>query len=229
MVGRVVSSGEQVSIGQAVQLTGMHENTIRRFIKKARVTDPKARTKIIRTRRGYQLDRAYLLAGVGQELPVAKPTQDQPQQKRQTEKITIWAKPAVKHELQLIADREGLSLSRAGGAALEEWLSLRSHRQHAGIFQPMIEHAIAKEMHAYSSRIALLLVRSIFSMEQTRGLVRNILGRQPGVTEPLLNQILDGSSKDARRNITRVTPQLEGLITEIEQWLLQCEAQPNEG
>jgi len=93
----------------------------------------------------------------------------------------------------------------------------------------MIEHAIAKEMHAYSSRIALLLVRSIFSMEQTRGLVRNILGRQPGVTEPLLNQILDGSSKDARRNITRVTPQLEGLITEIEQWLLQCEAQPNEG
>jgi hypothetical protein len=145
MVIRVVSDSEQVSIGQAVQLTGLHENTIRRFIMKARTTDPKARTKIIRTRRGYQLDRAYLLAGVGREpVAIAKSAQDRPQQKRQTEKITIWAKPAAKHELQLIADREGLSLSRTGGAALEEWLSLRSHRQHAGIFQPMIEHAIAK-------------------------------------------------------------------------------------
>ena|SRR5712691_479847 len=141
--------------------------------------------------------------------------------KRQTVQLTLWVKPAVKHELQRIAGAEGLKVSRTGAGALEEWLARRSHIQHAGIFQPMIEHAIAKEMRAYSSRIAMLLVRSMFTSEQTRALVTNILGRQPGVTKPVREEILDSSSSVAKRNITRVTPQLETLIREVEQWLTQ--------
>jgi len=70
----------------------------------------------------------------------------------------------------------------------------------------MIEQAIAKQMRAYSSRIAMLLVRSMFSSEQTRALVTNILGRQQGVNQDVLGKILDGSSNTAKRNITRVTP-----------------------
>src|SRR5436190_10543867 len=139
--------------------------------------------------------------------------------KRQTVKLTLWVKPAVKHEFQRIAEAEGLSLSRTGAAALEQWVAQQSHIQHRGIFQPMIEQAIAKEMRAYSSRIALLLVRSLFASEQTRALVANILGRQPGVSQEVLDHILDGSSDTAKRNITRVTPQLASLIHEIEQWL----------
>ena len=141
--------------------------------------------------------------------------------KRQTEKITIWAKPAAKRELERIAKDEGLSLSRTGAAALEESLARRLHIQHAGILQPIIEQAIAKEMRAYSSRIAMLLVRSMFASEQTRALTTNILGRQQGVTQPVLDHILDGTSDTAKRNITRVTPQLATLIGEIEQWLAQ--------
>ena len=68
-------------------------------------------------------------------------------------------------------------------------------------------------------RAALLLVRSMFASEQTRALTTNILGRQPGVTQEVLDHILDGSSDTAKRNITRVTPQLASLIHEIEQWL----------
>src|SRR3989440_4868370 len=220
MVGSKVSSSGQVSIDQAVQLTGLHENTIRRFIKKSLATDQKASNKIIHTRHGYRLDRAYLLAGVGQEPPAAaRTTQEQSQPKRQLVKITIWARPAAKDELQRVADAEGLTLSRTGAGALEDWLARRSHIQHRGIFQPMIERAIAKEMRAYSSRLALLLVRSMFASEQTRALTTNILGRQPGVTQPVLDHILDGSSNAAKRNITRVTPQLATLIREIERWL----------
>ena len=85
----------------------------------------------------------------------------------------------------------------------------------------MIEQAIAKQMRAYSSRIAMLLVRSMFASEQTRALTTNILGRQSGVTQPVLDHILDGTSATAKRNITRVTPQLASLLTEIEQWLTQ--------
>lgn len=140
---------------------------------------------------------------------------------RQTEKLTSWVKPGVKREFERIARAEGLSLSRTSAAALEEWLARRSHIQHRGIFQPMIEQAIAKEMRAYSSRIAMLLVRSMFASEQTRALTVNILGRQPGVTKSVLNDILDGTSDTAKHNITRVTPQLATLLTEIEQWLTQ--------
>jgi hypothetical protein len=148
---------------------------------------------------------------------------------RQTEKLTTWVKPSVKCELQRIAAAEGLTLSRTGAAALEEWLARRSHIQHRGIFQPMIERAIAKEMRAYSSRIAILLVRSMFESGQTRTLVANILGRQQGVTQGTLDHILDYSRDVAKRNITRITPQLESLIAEVEQWLLQGETQLNDG
>src|SRR6266568_9568004 len=149
--------------------------------------------------------------------------------KRQTEHFTIHPKKGVKAEIRRIAQAEGLTPSRVGAAALEDWLARRSHIQHRGIFQPMIEHAIAKEMRAYSSRLVLLLVRSMFEAGQTRTLVANMLGRQPGVTKETLDHILDYSRDVAKRNITRVTPQLEGLLKEIEQWLLQGEARPNEG
>ncbi len=132
------------------------------------------------------------------------------------------------HELQRIAESEGLTVSRTGAAALEQWVAQQSHIQHRGIFQPMIEHAIAKEMRAYSSRIAVLLVRSMFESGQTRTIVTNILGKQPGVTQQTVDHILDYSRDVAKRNITRVTPQLDSLITEIEQWLLQGE-QSNKG
>src|SRR6266702_8758444 len=121
--------------------------------------------------------------------------------KRQTVNYTIWVKPSVKAEYQRIAQAEGLTASRTGAVALEEWLTRRSHIQHRGIFQPMIEQALAKQMRAYSSRIVMLLIRSMFASEQTRALATNILGRQPGVTQPVLEQILDGTSATAKRSI----------------------------
>ena len=148
---------------------------------------------------------------------------------RQTVHFTTHIKPSAKVALQRIAQAEGLPTSRVGAVAIEEWLARRSHIQHRGIFQPMIERAIAKEMRAYSSRIAILLVRSMFESGQTRTIVANILGKQQGVTQETLDHILDYSRDVAKRNITRVTPQLESLITEVEQWLLQGETQPNEG
>src|SRR5437867_13423245 len=98
--------------------------------------------------------------------------------KRQTVHFTTHVKPSVKAEYQRIAQAEGLTLSRTGAAALEEWLARRSHIQHRGIFQPMIEHAIAKGMRAYSSRIAALIVRDLFINEQTRTIIANFLGKQ---------------------------------------------------
>ena len=141
--------------------------------------------------------------------------------KRQTVKLTSWVKPAVKHEFQRIAEAEGLTVSRTSAAALEQWVAQQSHIQHRGIFQPMIERAIAKEMRAYSSRLAMLLVRSLFTSEQTRAIAYNILRKQPGLTDEKLDDIMIGSKNTAKRNIAQVSPELTPIIREIETWLTQ--------
>ncbi len=141
--------------------------------------------------------------------------------KRQTEHFTIHPKKGVKAEFQRIAQDEGLTPSRVGAAALEDWLARRSHIQHRGIFQPMIEQAIAKEMRAYSSRIALLLVRSLFTSEQTRAITYNILRKQPGLTDEQVDDIMVGSKHTAKRNLAQVAPELTPVIREIETWLTQ--------
>lgn len=141
--------------------------------------------------------------------------------KRRKVKITTWVYDDVRQELERRATAESISLSEISAVALENWVAGQLHVQHAGILRPIIEQTITKQMRAYSSRLALLLVRSLFASEQSRALATNILARQQGVTQPVLEKILDGSSDSARRNITRVTPQMESVIHEVEQWLEQ--------
>lgn len=143
--------------------------------------------------------------------------------KRQTVKLTTWVKPSVKHELQRIAEAESLSLSRTGAAALEDWLAKRLDIQYAGILEPIIQRALAKGMRAFSSRLALLLVRSLFTSEQTRAIAYNTLRKPPGLTltDEMVDKIMDGSKNTAKRNIARVDPELTPIIQQIEQWLVQ--------
>jgi hypothetical protein len=97
--------------------------------------------------------------------------------KRQTVQVAAWVKPAVKAELQRIAEQESLSVSQTCATLLEEAIRQKLHIQHAVLLQPIIEQAIRKHMRAYSNRQAILLVRSVFASEQVRGLVTNILSR----------------------------------------------------
>lgn len=146
-------------------------------------------------------------------------SQKRTNRKRKTVPLTLWVKPVVRETIERIVKQEGLSLSKVGGSLLEKALQQQLDIEYAGLIQPVIEKAIKQEMHAYSNRLALLLVRVAFASEQTRGIVTNILSRQPGVTPEILTEILDGSSKTAKRNISRRTPQLETLITELEEAL----------
>lgn len=150
-------------------------------------------------------------------------SQNRPTATRKTTHLTLWVKPIVKAELQRIAEQEGVSVSATGAALLEYAVQQDIHTQHGALLDAIIEKAIAKHMRSYSNRIALLLVRSLFASEQTRSLTTNILGRQPGVTQPLLTEILNGSSKSAKRNITHITPQLKDLIDAVEQWIQEGE------
>src|SRR5260370_36270006 len=137
---------------------------------------------------------------------------------RQTVQVAAWVKPAIKAELLRIAEQERLSVSQTCATLLEEAIRQKLHIQHAVLLQPIIETTIRKQMSAYSNRLAALLVRSLFASEQTRSLVTNILGRQPVVSQPVLEHILNGSSSVAKRKITRLTPQLKAIYVEVKQW-----------
>jgi len=141
--------------------------------------------------------------------------------KRQTVKLTIWVKPSVKREFQRKAEAEGLSLSRTGAVALEQWVATQLDIQYAGILEPIIQRALAKGMRAYSSRLALLSVRSLFTSEQTRAIAYNILRKQPGMTDVKTDAIMDGSKNTAKLNIGQVSPELAPIIRDIETWLTQ--------
>lgn len=132
-------------------------------------------------------------------------------------------KPEYKAELQRMAGLEGLSVSSFAGTLLEEAVRQKLHIKHAVLLQPIIEQAIAREMRTISTRLAWLLVRVAFDAGQTRSIVTNILGRQPGVTPDILNTILDGSGKTAKANITRRTPQIVELIEAVEKWIIAHE------
>jgi hypothetical protein len=146
-------------------------------------------------------------------------SQKQPKRSKKATKVTLWVKPIVKEELERRAKGEGLSLSAAGAAFLEEALRQKLHIQQAVLLQPIIEQAIRRQMRGISTRLAWLLVRVAYDSGQTRSLVTNVLGRQPGVTPEILRTILDNSNKTARGNITRRTPQLTELIEAVEDWI----------
>jgi hypothetical protein len=118
-----------------------------------------------------------------------------------------------------MAQKEGVSLSQVVVAGLEEFVRQQLHLQHAILLETIIDQAIGKHMRSYSNRLAVLLVRSLFTAEQTRSFAVNILGRMPGMTETQLTEIKDGASKSARANITRLTPQMQTLIEAVAAWL----------
>jgi hypothetical protein len=145
-------------------------------------------------------------------------TQNRTSTSRKTVHLTLWVNPRVKAELERLAELEGLSTSATGAGLLESALQQSISSQHGALLDPIINKAIGRHMRAYSSRLAVLLVRVAFASEQTRSLVTNILGRQPGINPDMLNHILDGSSKAARHKITVKTPQLTALLAEVETW-----------
>ena len=144
-----------------------------------------------------------------------------------TVKLTLWVRPLVKDELARRASRDGLSLSAAGAAFLEQALQQSLDLQYGALLRPIITRAVRDELAAVSSRLTWLLLRNAFDAGQTRALATNILGRQPGMTPELLDTILDQSAKTAKGNLARKTPQLTALLEAVETWIFSDGVPPH--
>jgi hypothetical protein len=148
-------------------------------------------------------------------------TQNRADHKRRTVQLTLWVSPIEKAEIQRRAERENLSLSTVGAAILRKGLQTDLDLQYGALLEPVFAAHLDRRMRGRDNRLALLLVRIAFGVEQTRSLTTNILGRQPGIKPDALNTILERSAKDAKRKITRRSPQLEALIQEINSYLAE--------
>jgi hypothetical protein len=143
--------------------------------------------------------------------------------------VQLWVKPIVKAELGRMAAIDGLSLSATGAALLEEIIRQKLHVQQAATLETVLEKIIAKANRSLATRLAWLLVRIAFDTGQTRVLTTNILGRQEGMTEENLKEILQTADKRTKANLTRRTPQLTELMEAIEAWLLAAEEEQENG
>jgi hypothetical protein len=154
--------------------------------------------------------------------------------KRRTVQLTLWISPIEKAEVERRAQRESsatgktISLSSVGAALFRRGMQTDLDIEYGALLTPVFESILKRYMTARDNRLASLLVRACISIEQTRGVAVNILGRQPAkaqnVLKPdVLNDILDRSLDDAKKKITNRSPELKELIKELNHWIVDQE------
>jgi hypothetical protein len=152
-------------------------------------------------------------------------TQNNTAHKRKTVPLTLWVKLIVKAEVQRLVqleEQEGkadVSLSSVGGAFLERGLQQNVDMKYGALLVPIIENAIDRRLRARDNRLVALLFRIAFETGQIRGIVTNNLAIQPGITEEIIQTVLTNSEKDAKKNITRKTPQITEMLEELATWM----------
>jgi hypothetical protein len=142
--------------------------------------------------------------------------------------LTLWIEPIVKGEVLRRAKESGgkISPSAAGAELLKKGMQADLDVQYGALLTPAFENILKRYMVARDNRLALLLVRASIAIEQTRSLTVNVLGRQPKVSPEVLNDILDQSLVEAKKKITRRSPELEALIAEVKSWITDQEQKP---
>jgi hypothetical protein len=145
--------------------------------------------------------------------------------KRRTAQLTLWVEPRVKAEiLRRVAESNGkLTPSSAGAALLKRGIQTDLDMAYGALLTPVFEGVLKRYMSARDNRLASLLVRACISIEQTRSISVNTLGRQPKITPHVLNDILDRSMDDAKKKITNRSPELKELIKELNRWVMNEE------
>jgi hypothetical protein len=90
-----------------------------------------------------------------------------------------------------------------------------------------MERAVDRHFSKYSSRIALLLVRVLFSSEQIRNMLTEVLHHLPDVPEDEVLgkeevvRILDWAANLAKNKISSKTPELEEALATVEAWFME--------
>src|SRR5689334_2498892 len=108
---------------------------------------------------------------------------------RRTLPATTWLEKPIRDEVDRIAQMEGLTRSRTLRNLITWAVYQKLHLQTAALIPAVIEQSFDRVVGRRLARADSLQVRSAIDISQTRSMVTNILGRQPGVTEDTMNLI----------------------------------------
>ncbi len=147
-----------------------------------------------------------------QRLKHVSRSQNRPAYSRPTRHTTLHLKLRVRAELERKAKGENLSVSATGSAILEWFFEQSISMQHAATLETAIDKSIGRYMRGYSDRNAALQVRTLIKTELILGIATNILGRQPGMDENILREIMNDADEAARASITRTTQQQKNIV-----------------
>jgi len=144
------------------------------------------------------------------------------------EQLTLWVDPIDKAEVLRRAEREGIYPSTVGAQLLKKGLQADLDMEYGALLTPVFENILKRYMRARDNRLASLLVRACISIEQTRSVAVNTLGRQPAKTPnpmrpDVLNDILDQSLTDAKKKITNRSDDFKDLVKELNAWIVDGE------
>jgi hypothetical protein len=148
--------------------------------------------------------------------------------KRNKVPFTLHVDPILKAAVKRQAETDKVSASSCGSDLLEAMIRQTIHQQQAATLESTLESIIDRKIGKRDARLAHLLVRILFAVEQTRIIDTNALSRMPGVTPALLNAILDKSHQDARAKITYRNPQLEDIYQELQAMFSETEERGEE-
>jgi hypothetical protein len=149
--------------------------------------------------------------------------------KTRTVQLSIWVKPIVKAEIQRLVDQgqaqgnDKLTVSSVAAALLERAVQGHVDMQYGALLEPVFQNLFDRRMAARDNRLALLLVRNYLVAEQTRGLATYLASRVPDMTPDILNDILDHTFQEAKKKLSRRSPDLEELIQEVKRWVIEEE------
>jgi hypothetical protein len=143
-------------------------------------------------------------------------------QKRKVQ-IGVWVDPIVKDEIERRAKREGLTVSATASALIARALQQTIDMEYGPLLVPAIKEAVEKNLQKRFIGINRMLARQTLAAEQTKAVSINVLGRQPGMTQKILDHILEESAAYARRKLTQQAPELEKVLRELETGLIEEE------
>jgi hypothetical protein len=143
------------------------------------------------------------------------------------QQLTLHVKPRVKRKVLQLAETTGKSPSSTGSRLLEKAVQQHVDMEYGELLKPAFEAMVDKRLTKGDNRLAYLLVLILLSVEQTRFIQANSFSRMPGVTDTILNAILDKASTEAPRIIAKRKPQREDIKTMMHE-LKEMLAAPDE-
>ena len=133
---------------------------------------------------------------------------------------TFHLEPEVHADMELVADKLGLSFSEAGNAACRFFAKATIEKQYAESLKDVLRQIIREELQAFGHRMVYFLIRIAFSAEQAKLLITNVLKfvlKLAGIDQKTYVTLVDESAKLAKRNILANTPQFKDLMAEWEE------------